>query len=75
MTFGANLLKLIVPDKKRKFEDVTLGYNTLQPYYNNPCFFEPIVGPNANRIAKAQFTIDGNLYKLKVNDNDNFTFR
>ena len=71
MTFGANLLKLIVPDKNEKFEDVTLGYDTLQPYYDNPCFFGATVGPSANRIAKAQFTIDGKFYKLKVNDNDN----
>lgn len=71
INYGAIIQSLIVPDKDGKKEDVVLGYDTLEPYFENGSFFGVAVGRNANRIKDAQFTIDGTVYKLAVNDGPN----
>lgn len=68
---GAVLVKLLVPDKEGKVEDVVLGFDKAEDYFNNPSFFGAVIGPSANRIAGASFVIDGITYQLDVNDNDN----
>lgn len=69
--YGANIVNLFVPDKNGKVEDVVLGYDTLEEYFVNSCFFGSTVGPNANRIANAGFVIDGEEFHLAVNDGPN----
>ena len=59
MNYGANLVELWVPDKSGKSEDVVLGYDKLESYFANGCFFGATVGPSANRIANASFVLDG----------------
>ena len=71
MNYGAILTGLFVPNKKGKIDDIVLGYETLEEYYVNSCFFGTTIGPNANRIAEARFAIDGNDYQLKINDGNN----
>lgn len=68
---GAILVKLIVPDADGKMDDVVLGFDSADRYYNNPSFFGAVIGPNANRIDRAEFTLDGVDYKLDVNDGPN----
>lgn len=68
---GAILVKLMVPDAKGQVEDVTLGFDRPEPYYQNPSFFGAVIGPCANRIGGAKFTLDGKEYQLDVNDNEN----
>lgn len=71
ISYGAILTSLIVPDKNGKKEDVVLGYDTLEPYFENGSFFGVTVGRNANRIKDAKITIDGVVYQLDVNDGPN----
>lgn len=71
MNYGANLVKLLVPDREGKLADVVLGFDKLEDYYENGCFFGATIGPNGNRIANAAFTLDGVKYPLKVNDGEN----
>lgn len=68
---GARVVTLWVPDKNGKYEDVVLGYETIDRYINNKGerFLGPIVGRYANRIAKGQFELDGTTYKLPINNN------
>lgn len=68
---GAILVKLIAPDADGKMDDVVLGFDNADQYYNNPSFFGSVIGPNANRIDGAAFTLDGVEYKLDVNDGPN----
>lgn len=68
---GAILVQLFVPDKNGKAEDVVLGFDRAEDYYGNPSFFGAVIGPNANRIDKAAFTLDGIEYQLDVNDGPN----
>lgn len=69
--FGAILVNLFVPDANGNVEDVVLGYDNLTGYLKNPSFFGATIGPNANRIADAKFTIDGVEYYVDVNDGKN----
>lgn len=71
INYGAILVNLFVPDKNGKIADVVLGYDTLEPYFENGSFFGATVGPNANRIGGASFVLDGQRYNLDVNDGKN----
>lgn len=69
--FGAILVRLMVPNKKGEVVDVVAGYDKLEDYFGNGCHFGATIGPNANRIGGAQFTLNGKTYKLAVNDGKN----
>lgn len=69
--FGAHIVKIEVPDKEGNAEDVLLGYDSVTGYEDNPCFFGSTIGPSANRICKATFSIGDNTYNLAVNDGPN----
>lgn len=71
MTYGAILVRLFVPNKSGKLEDVVLGFDKLEDYFVNGSFFGATVGPSANRIKDAQFDIDGVKYQLDANDGPN----
>ncbi len=71
INYGAILVNLFVPDKEGKVKDVVLGYDTLEPYFENGGFFGATVGPNANRVGGAGFTVDGQLCRLDKNDGEN----
>ena len=69
--YGAILVDLLVPDSKGNIEDVVLGFDKLEGYFENGSFFGATVGPSANRIKNAQFEIDGKSYQLDKNDGPN----
>lgn len=69
--FGAVLVKLEVPDQNGRLADVTLGFDDVSGYEKNPSFFGAVIGPVANRIGKATFSVDGKEYKVAVNDGVN----
>lgn len=69
--FGALIVRLYVPDHAGNCEDVALGYETLEQYLTNGCFFGAVIAPNANRIGGAQYTLNGVTYTLDANDGAN----
>lgn len=71
INYGAILVNLLVPNAAGEVADVVLGYDALEPYFENGSFFGATVGPNANRTANATFCVDGTEYKLDVNDGKN----
>ena len=71
INYGAILVNLLVPDQNGNLADVVLGYDTLEPYLENGSLFGATIGPNANRIGKAAFTLNGQNYQLDVNDGEN----
>ena len=70
-SYGATVIRLFVPDRSGKLEDIVLGYDDLAGYYQGKSYFGAIVGRYANRIAKATFSIDGKQYKLAANNGPN----
>lgn len=68
---GATLVKVIVPDKNGAPTDVILGFDKSEDYMARGGCFGAVVGPNANRISNACFSLDGVTYKLDVNNGPN----
>src|SRR5437867_4911943 len=70
MTYGAIITELRVPDRKGATTNVLLGADNLESYLKGfPA--AAVIGRVANRIAKAQFTLDGVEYKLAANNGAN----
>jgi aldose 1-epimerase len=69
--YGAMVVNLLVPDRNGKFADVSLGFDSLKPYFTKSPYFGCIAGRYANRIAKGHFNLDGKTYQLATNDGPN----
>ncbi len=69
--FGAALVSLMVPDTDGVQRDLVLGFDRLEDYEENSCFFGVTVGRSANRIGGASFELDGVRYELPDNENGN----
>ncbi|MEM9051297.1 MAG: aldose epimerase family protein [Bacteroidota bacterium] len=66
--FGCRIIKIFVPDRESNFEDIVLGFDTIEEYFVKPeTYFGSIVGRYANRIAKGQFQLEGKKYQLPIN--------
>ena len=71
INYGAIVKNLFVKNKKGKFEDVVLGYDSLNDYVNDNSFFGAIVGRYGNRIGNGKFSLDGKEYNLVINNGKN----
>ncbi|SMP61944.1 aldose 1-epimerase [Neorhodopirellula lusitana] len=69
--YGGIVVSLKTADRDGKFEDVVLGYDDFKAYQDDQGFFGAITGRYANRIAKGQFSIDGDSYQLATNNGPN----
>ncbi|OMO79238.1 Aldose 1-/Glucose-6-phosphate 1-epimerase [Corchorus capsularis] len=69
--WGATIVSVILPDKYGKLGDIALGYDSVREYMNDTSYVGSIVGRFANRIAGAQFTLNGVHYKLVPNEGKN----
>ena len=69
--YGGRVVTLKVPDKRGAMGDVVLGFDSLEGYLNENPYFGAIIGRYANRIGRAQFTLDGVLYKVAKNAGEN----
>jgi aldose 1-epimerase len=69
--YGGIITTLYVPDKDSNFEDVVLGYYSLEKYLEKSPHFGCLVGRFGNRIAKGKFTLDGVEYNLAINNGPN----
>ena len=71
--YGAIITSILVPDRDGKLADVALGYDRVEDYMNavDKPYFGAIVGRYGNRIAKGEFSIDGQTYSLATNNGEN----
>ncbi len=76
MNYGGIVQSLTMPDRNGKYEDVVLGFDTLDGYTSplylekNP-FFGALIGRYGNRIGGAKFSLEGKTYQLAGNNNGN----
>jgi len=68
ITYGGIMTALRVPDRNGEFGDIVLGFDTLTAYLGDQPFFGALVGRFCNRIADAQFMLNGTTYLLARND-------
>lgn len=71
LDFGGIITTIKVPDRQGKLADVVLGFDSLDGYVKNEPHLGSFIGRYANRIGKAQFTLDGKTYTLAANDKTN----
>lgn len=64
---GVILQSFCLPDGR----NITLGFDEWNGYEKDPSYIGRLIGPNANRIAAAQFRIDGEKFSLAANDGAN----
>lgn len=69
--YGGTITSLTAPDKDGKFENVTLGYETVEDYVAGSPYFGAIIGRYGNRIAGGKFSIGDSTYQLPLNDGSN----
>ena len=71
LSFGAVITKICVPDRQGNLIDVVLGYDTLEGYMKNGCFFGACIGRSGNRIEGGRFKLDGQEVILAQNEGNN----
>ncbi|MBV9406775.1 MAG: galactose mutarotase [Acidobacteriaceae bacterium] len=71
--YGGTITQIKVPDRNGKFDDVVLGFDSLDGYTQkaNTAYFGATIGRYGNRIAHGTFTLDGQTYHIPTNDGPN----
>lgn len=69
--YGGTIVSWTAPDKNGKYEDITLGCDSISDYEKGVPYFGAIVGRYGNRIAKGKFKLDGKTYTLATNNGAN----
>lgn len=71
--YGGTITSIKVPDRNKHFDDVVLGFDTLDGYTSpsNKSYFGATIGRYANRIAHGTFTLDGKTYHVPTNEGTN----
>jgi len=76
LTYGGIVQELVVPDRRGRRANITLGFASIDGYTSeafiksNP-YFGAIIGRYGNRIGNAKFTLDGVTYNLDANNGPN----
>jgi aldose 1-epimerase len=70
ISYGAIIKEILAPDRDGKFTNVVLSTDSMEKYERFPGS-AAVIGRVANRIAGAQFEIDGATYKLAANNGKN----
>jgi len=70
LTYGAILRRLSFPVKGQRRE-LILHFDRLEDYVRDRAYVGALVGRFGNRIAAAQFTLDGQLHRLSANEGAN----
>lgn len=69
--FAATLTSVFVPDKKGNFEQVVLGFDSLENYLGRHPKFGATIGRFANRIKSGEFCLDNQVIQLEKNSKGN----
>lgn len=70
ISYGAIIQSIKVPDRSGNLDDVVLGFDDVCGYRksNNP-YFGALIGRVANRIARGEFTLNGQVINVAKNWN------
>lgn len=69
-SIGARIVSLHIPNKEGELVDVVQGFDTEDEYAEKGKTQGAICGRYANRIANAQFEIDGEVFTLEKNNGE-----
>jgi aldose 1-epimerase len=71
MTYGATMTSVEAPDRRGNLANVTLYLDTFEDYLRGHPLFGSVVGRYANRIAGAEFNLDGVEHHVTPNAGKN----
>lgn len=68
--YGGRIVKMIVPDREGKMQDVVHGFDNMDDYLreNHQTDFGAAIGRYANRLGNGQINIDGKTIQLPQNN-------
>ena len=69
--YGGRIVRLNTPDRNGRFDDIVLGFDTLDGYLEKNPYFGALIGRYANRIANGEFQLDGTPHHLERNSHGN----
>jgi aldose 1-epimerase len=69
--YGGRVVTVKTPDRDGRFADIVLGFDDLDGYLRKNPYFGALVGRYANRIANAEFMLEGKTYTLARNNGQN----
>lgn len=69
--YGGTITSWTAPDKDGNYENITLGFETVEDYVAGSPYFGAIIGRYGNRIAEGKFTIGDSTWQLPLNDGPN----
>lgn len=69
--YGGRIVNLWVPDKDGVYEDIVLGYETIDEYVEKGRYYGALIGRYGNRIAEGKFKLDSMEYVLATNNGAN----
>lgn len=71
LSYGGIVQSLELPDRRGRYANVSLGFDTVEDYVASSPYFGALIGRYGNRIDKGKFTLDGKSHQLSVNDGEN----
>ena len=71
LDYGATVQSLFIPNRDGGLTDVVLGYDSAVEYETNGDYLGATIGRVGNRIANAEFSLNGKIYRLAKNDGEN----
>ncbi|MBK8978706.1 MAG: galactose mutarotase [Planctomycetes bacterium] len=70
--YGATLVEMWIPDRTGELADVVLGFDDVSGYESDRNqYFGCTTGRVANRIRAGRFELDGEVYRLAINNGPN----
>ncbi len=70
--YGGRIVSWLAPDKNGEFDDIVLGFNSIDGYLNaNEVYYGALIGRVGNRIDEGEFSLDGKQYSLPTNNGTN----
>lgn len=66
--FGGIVVRLLMPDRTGRLDDVVLGFGSVEPYVTCTTYFGALIGRFGNRIGGCRFTLDGTTYTMAGNN-------
>lgn len=67
--FSGAVVRLEVPDKKGRLDNVVLGFQDVKNYQKNDGYLGALIGPVGNRVSGAAFEFNGQKYEFDANEN------
>ncbi len=69
--YGAIVQSVRFPGKDGTQEEISLGFDRIEGYLLEHPYFGATIGRYGNRIARGEFTLDGETYNLAINNEPN----